>query len=959
VRHHQAGDLQIDENQNKLFIRLFCSFVFTGAVNTAIVVATRLLQERQPKMAEPRTRKALLDAFGYVTEAYPVDMRSEDDYGPYNIIFLGSAGYNFKENMTSMQPTGYHIKKDWNNDLKETTCGEMENLKNRYTAVLTKGSCSGKVAANVAANEIGISIDNTNYQLKDLVIVNGECKSVPNEAWEDVPTVFQSNVLKLVRVHGSGDRRLFAVVRKCYSATVKAKIQNHEQYEGKGKVHITTGLPSGTANAGHSREETFREVGKGIIGIRMTCFKIKRQINTAESWDVSWPIPIAKGRKPKELRDALIWTSHTLSRRFAMFWHPERFAFVLMDTQIVLKSPSVDQETKNRLECMAGETESNKSIVDDATATGQQNDADSSQENQGGFVASLLVRLRGGGPDQEIDTDGYVMGFDLRVLEKTVMGLSLLPMSLEALDHEDFDAVIDWNTVTKHVSEDGSETVEIAPRELPEQSVIDAKKKLLDFCLDSLEQTKKKSGTSPKENAQMKEEILSLEKGADVSAKGEAGKTSLHEASENGHTAIVSSLLGKGVDVNAAGNFGRTPLHEASKNGHEAIVLLLLEKGADVSVKDNYGDSPLHEASLNGNEKIVSLLLEKGADVNAKTNYGATPLHEACMKGNEDVVSLLLEKGADVNAKMDNGVTPLHEACKKRNEFVPSMDTPLHWPSFIGNENVVWLLLDKGADVNAKTNDGDTPLHLACRNRNEDVVSLLLEKGADVNAKLDHGDTLLHRACMKGNEAFVSLLLDRGADVNAKMDDGETPLHRACMKGNEAFVSLLLEKGADVNAKMDNGVTPLHEACMNRNIMYGNEAVVSLLLEKGADVNAKMDNGGTPLHLACMNRNIMYGNEGVISLLLEKGADVNAKMNNGDTPFHWAIRNGNEAVVSLLLEKGADVNAKMDDGDTPLELARRNGHEAIFTLVEKSARDSRNPFQGFKRMFRKKNPHGR
>jgi hypothetical protein len=149
----------------------------------------------------------------------------------------------------------------------------------------------------------------------------------------------------------------------------------------------------------------------------------------------------------------------------------------------------------------------------------------------------LLIRLRGGGPDQEIDTDGYVMGFDLRVLEKTVMGLSLLPMSLEALDHEDFDTVIDWNTVTKHVAEDGSETVEIAPRELLEQSVIDAKKKLLDFCLDSLEQTKRKSGTSPKED---------LEKGADISVKGRYGTTPLHEASANGDKKGSLIVVGKG-----------------------------------------------------------------------------------------------------------------------------------------------------------------------------------------------------------------------------------------------------------------------------------------------------------------------------------------------------------------------------------------------------------------------------
>jgi hypothetical protein len=288
---------------------------------------------------------------------------------------------------------------------------------------------------------------------------------------------------------------------------------------------------------------------------------------------------------------------------------------------------------------MTGEIESNEIIIDDVAATGQQNDADSSQENESSCFERLLVRLRGGGPHQEIDSDGYVMGFDLRVLEKTVMGLSLLPMSLEGLDHDDFDTVIDWNTVTKHVAEDGSETVEIAPRELPEQSVIDAKKKLLDFCLDSLEQTKKKSGTSPKENAPMKEETLSLEKGADISVKGRYGTTPLHEASAKGDKKKVLLLLEKGANVNAKMDDGATPLRQASKNGHEAIVSLLLEKGADVNAKMGNGDTPLHRASImNGNVAVVSMLLEKGADINAKMTKGDTSLHQAIMNRNEAVV---------------------------------------------------------------------------------------------------------------------------------------------------------------------------------------------------------------------------------------------------------------------------------------------------------------------------------
>jgi hypothetical protein len=67
---------------------------------------------------------------------------------------------------------------------------------------------------------------------------------------------------------------------------------------------------------------------------------------------------------------------------------------------------------------MTGEIESNEIIVDDAAATGQQNDADSSQENESSCFERLLIRLRGGGPDQEIDTDGYVMGLIYACLRK-------------------------------------------------------------------------------------------------------------------------------------------------------------------------------------------------------------------------------------------------------------------------------------------------------------------------------------------------------------------------------------------------------------------------------------------------------------------------------------------------------------------------------------------------------------
>ncbi len=309
------------------------------------------------------------------------------------------------------------------------------------------------------------------------------------------------------------------------------------------------------------------------------------------------------------------------------------------------------------------------------------------------------------------------------------------------------------------------------------------------------------------------------------------------------------------------------------------------------------------------------------------TTLERTPLHVASSNGHEAVVSILLENGADVNAKNNDGSTPLHYAI----QFGASGNGHESVVSCFGNENIVSLLLENGANVNAKNDFGSTPLHTACFFGHESIVLFLLEEGADIEAKCEGGQTPLHYASENGHKAIVSLLLEKGAKVNAKSDaDGQTPLHSASRSGHKAIVSLLLEKGAEVNAKSDaDGHTPLHSASRS-----GHEAIVSLLLEKGAEVNAKSDaDGQTPLHSASRS-----GHEAIVSSLLEKGADVNAKDDTGWTPLHKAGYNGHEAIISLLLEKGADVNAKDDTGWTPLHKAGYNGHEAIVSLLlEKGA----------------------
>jgi ankyrin repeat domain-containing protein 50 len=272
--------------------------------------------------------------------------------------------------------------------------------------------------------------------------------------------------------------------------------------------------------------------------------------------------------------------------------------------------------------------------------------------------------------------------------------------------------------------------------------------------------------------------------------------------------------------------------------------------------------------------------------------------------GHEAVVGLLLEKGADVDAKNNYGWTALHWAAMKGYSTV-----------------VVALLLKEAIKVDVKDNDGRTALHQAASNGHSAAVRLLVENGAGIATKDNDGQTALHWTIRNKHETVMQQLLEE-VDVATKDDDGGMALHWAAQCGHESAVQQLLEKGAGIDAKDNNGGTALHWAAN-----YKHESVVRLLLEKGADVDATDLNGGTPLHQA-----VSCGHESMVRLLLEKGADVNT-YRFGWTSLHHAAGNGRETVVQLLLKNGADVEAEGENGETALYQAASNGHEAVVRLL--------------------------
>jgi hypothetical protein len=116
----------------------------------------------------------------------------------------------------------------------------------------------------------------------------------------------------------------------------------------------------------------------------------------------------------------------------------------------------------------------------------------------------------------------------------------------------------------------------------------------------------------------------------------------------------------------------------------------------------------------------------------------------------------------------------------------------------IGNLNEINALLAKGADVNAKTNDGSTALMNASQEGHKDIIDALLSKGADANAKMENGFTALILASRRGHKDIVDALLAKGADINAKTKDGATALYMACYYGRDDIVALLKKHGAGI-----------------------------------------------------------------------------------------------------------------------------------------------------------------
>lgn len=443
--------------------------------------------------------------------------------------------------------------------------------------------------------------------------------------------------------------------------------------------------------------------------------------------------------------------------------------------------------------------------------------------------------------------------------------------------------------------------------------------------------------------------LLLLARGALVVEPEYCSLPLLHRACKAGMLGLTRALLEQGgwdvnQQCNECGEWSLfTPLHYACAGGHTEISRELLHRGADLNLLAGFGYSALALAVKGGFEALVRLLLEAGADLRGKlgsSDYGhagrlvgCSPFELACYTGATSIAVMLAERGALRDQQcadralqyavegrhMDIAQSLIMRGASLLATDLPLGGTMLHGAVRDGGLAFVQLVLQHGADVNARNEEKDTPLLVACKQMRDSGRQghHIMFSGLLYRERKEDAD-----ACVERAFALAQLLIARGADVAARNMYGLSPLELAFEAGHEPLIRLLIQHGATIEGPM-----------LYAGVGSDRVEIVRGLLDGGLGADSCNRSGQSPLDLACRS-----GNEAIALLLIERGAlvgDRSAGLLFSDA-FSCAVRGGLVTVVRTMLGWEAAYSKRYTHASPPglpVCTVEKAGNEDVAMLV--------------------------
>lgn len=404
-------------------------------------------------------------------------------------------------------------------------------------------------------------------------------------------------------------------------------------------------------------------------------------------------------------------------------------------------------------------------------------------------------------------------------------------------------------------------------------------------------------------------ELLVQPDGADYRMEDSSRQTALLFAAEYGEIECVRMLLDAGDDIEKAGKYSSmSVLGFAVDSGNIDVVNLLLERGAKVDHTNFSQPRPLEVAIRNGDASMLRRLLLVGANPTLRDHKNRTPLMLIASRNDlgkltmRIMIKLILANrkltAEEINGEYSNTGTVLHYLCTYGvgvEEFIHAVkDYQLSvCPTVNMDNSTLAEIIRPLLNVNARDEDGITPLMAACLKGNLDIIKLLVEAGADLNAKDNRTASPLNYAIQRKRTKTVRYFLDNYStvDVDGTLPNASTLLYAIHHNSFKIF-RLLVEHGANINCLGrvssleqvssvilgNETCTPLVYAC-RRNTME----IIEYLLERTDIVIDKM---GTDKRSALME-GVWTRNWGIVRLLLEKNANPSFKDKNKKTVLDY------------------------------------------------------------------------